>query len=57
MAAIQPQEEVEDDQEPISFERSVDNEFYQLPTIDLLEEIPTKIKRENEKMSAKIFKS
>ncbi|WP_285005522.1 DNA translocase FtsK [Lactococcus formosensis] len=39
---IQPQEEVEDDQEPISFERSVDNEFYQLPTIDLLEEIPTK---------------
>lgn len=42
MAAIQPQEEVEDDQEPISFERSVDNEFYQLPTIDLLEEIPTK---------------
>lgn len=42
MGAIQPQEEVEDDQEPISFERSVDNEFYQLPTIDLLEEIPTK---------------
>ncbi|WP_339007133.1 DNA translocase FtsK [Lactococcus formosensis] len=42
MGTIQPQEEVEDDQEPISFERSVDNEFYQLPTIDLLEEIPTK---------------
>ncbi|MFK4897802.1 DNA translocase FtsK [Lactococcus petauri] len=42
MVAIQPQEEVEDDQEPISFERSVDNKFYQLPTIDLLEEIPTK---------------
>ncbi|MDG6142284.1 DNA translocase FtsK [Lactococcus formosensis] len=42
MGTIQPQEEVEDDQEQISFERSVDNEFYQLPTIDLLEEIPTK---------------
>ena len=42
MGTIQPQEEVEDDQEPISFERSVDNEFYQLPTIDLLEEISTK---------------
>ena len=42
MGVIEPQEEVEDDQEPISFERSVDNEFYQLPTIDLLEEIPTK---------------
>ncbi|USJ20921.1 DNA translocase FtsK [Lactococcus formosensis] len=42
MGTIQPKEEVEDDQEPISFERSVDNEFYQLPTIDLLEEIPTK---------------
>lgn len=39
---MQPQDEPEDDQEPISFERSVDNEFYQLPTIDLLEEIPTK---------------
>ena len=39
---MQPQDETEDDQEPISFERSVDNEFYQLPTIDLLEEIPTK---------------
>ncbi len=42
---LQPQEsqeEAEDDHDPISFDRTVDNEFYQLPTIDLLEEIPTK---------------
>lgn len=58
MGAIQPQEEVEDDQEPISFERSVDNEFYQLPTIDLLEEIPTKNQageRENVRKSIQIL--
>ncbi|WP_338997695.1 DNA translocase FtsK [Lactococcus formosensis] len=58
MGTIQPQEEVEDDQEPISFERSVDNEFYQLPTIDLLEEIPTKNqagKRENVRKNIQIL--
>ncbi|MEY8443956.1 DNA translocase FtsK [Lactococcus ileimucosae] len=53
---IEEQEKV--DQEPISFERSDDEGFYQLPMIDLLEEIPTKnqtSERENVRRNIQIL--
>lgn len=39
---INPQEEIDSDYEAIHFNHPADNGFYQLPTIDLLKEIPAK---------------